>query len=179
MKPSQEQFLRRFYSLFLDRCCFIIHSISSFFFLAKKKWSKEKRHFWQIAPQPKEALLRVLAARVILFVCAGATAPHAMAPLFVFFLGLGIFTASVSLFSLFLRTVSFALLNWHLTILLSFNPASDNFQRVYFCLFLRPASPHCYTGILLSFYPIILLQKVFFALFLHTVTPASYYPSIL
>jgi len=57
--------------------------------MAKKKVGKEKRHFWQTAPQPKEALLRVLAARVILFVCAGATAPHVLAPLFVFFLGGG------------------------------------------------------------------------------------------
>jgi hypothetical protein len=74
----------------------LCYCISSFFFSGeKRKEAKKKRHFWQIAPQPKEALLRVLVARVILFVCAGATAPHVLTPLFVFFLGASIFTDSV------------------------------------------------------------------------------------
>jgi len=65
--------------------CVTLSADSSFFFSGEKERTKEKRHFWQTAPQPKEALLRFLVARVILFVCAGATAPHVMAPLFVFF----------------------------------------------------------------------------------------------
>ena len=104
----------------------LCYCISSFFFSGeKRKEAKKKRHFWQTAPQPKGALLRVLVARVILFVCAGATAPHVLAPLFVFFLSGGIFTVSprcfcffflsvgactpsVSLFRLLLRTVTLA-----------------------------------------------------------------------
>ena len=100
-------------------CCVLLSARLLSFFLAKKERTKEKRHFWQTAPQPKEALLRVLVARVILFVCAGATAPHVLAPLFVFFLSTGTFACFSALF---LRTV-----HWHLIILLSFNHASDNF----------------------------------------------------
>ena len=84
-------------------CCVILGAGSSFFFSGEKERTKEKRHFWQTAPQPKEALLRVMVARVILFVCAGATAPHVLAPLFVFFLSAGILGC---FFVRFLRTVS-------------------------------------------------------------------------
>jgi hypothetical protein len=96
--------------------CFILSAGSSFFFSGEKERTKEKRHFWQTAPQPKGALLRVLVARVILFVCAGATALHVLATLFVFFLSAGIhgcfFALFLFLFSwcgyfhCFLRTVS-------------------------------------------------------------------------
>jgi len=92
-----------FFALFL--ICVILCADSSFFFSGEKERTKEKRHFWQTAPQPKEALLRVLVARVILFVCAGATAPHVLAPLFVFFLGSGILGCFFALF-LFLFCVT-------------------------------------------------------------------------
>ena len=81
-------------------CCIILSADISFFFSGEKERNKEKRHFWQTAPQPKEALLRVMVARVILFVCAGATAPHVLAPLFVFFLGAGIIIVSTHCFCL-------------------------------------------------------------------------------
>jgi hypothetical protein len=81
----------------------VIAFLLSFFSGEKRKEAKKKRHFWQTAPQPKEALLRVLVARVILFVCAGATAPHVLTPLFVFFLGLGTFNVSSHCFCFLAR----------------------------------------------------------------------------
>ena len=104
----------------------VIAFLLSFFSGEKRKEAKKKRHFWQTAPQPKEALLRVLLACVILFVCAGVAVPFTLflrsvavsffsarvfSPLSslcfcFFFLSVGACTASVSLFSLFLRTVS-------------------------------------------------------------------------
>ena len=123
-----------FFALFLF--CVILGAGSSFFFSGEKERTKEKRHFWQTAPQPKEALLRVMVARVILFVCAGATAPHVLAPLFVFFLGAGILGC---FFALFLFLFS---------------------QCGYLhclCFTFFPVSPYCFSALsLASYYPSIL-----------------------
>jgi len=79
----------------------VIAFLLSFFSGEKRKEAKKKRHFWQTAPQPKEALLRVLVARVILFVCAGVAVPFSL-----FFRTVSVPLSQPGYFCLFLRTVS-------------------------------------------------------------------------
>jgi len=103
------------------------------FFWRKRNEAKKSATFANCSAA-KEALLRVLVARVILFVCAGATAPHVLAPLFVFFLGPGTLPVSppcfFALLFILLQTVSLRTVSVYFELFL---PSVS----VYFELFLR------------------------------------------